>query len=74
MKMFLLMDPPTVTAQMSKVTVNHKKPVFYKPDKVKKAKRELIKYLAPFAPSVPLEGALELDVALIIFVCVQNKK
>lgn len=30
MKIFLLLDPPTVTAQMNKVAIVNNKPVFYK--------------------------------------------
>ena len=62
MKMFLLMNPPTVTAQESKVAVVRGKPVIYKPEKIKQAKREIIKHLKPFKPSEPLEGPIELRV------------
>ena len=62
MKMFLLMNPPTVTAQESKVAVVRGKPVIYKPEKIKQAKREIIKHLKPFIPSEPLEGPIELRV------------
>ena len=36
MKIFLLLNPPTVTAQESKVALVKNKPVFYKPKKVNK--------------------------------------
>ena len=62
MKIFLLMNPPTVTAQESKVAVVRGKPVIYKPEKIKQAKREIIKHLKPFIPSEPLEGPIELRV------------
>lgn len=62
MKIFLLMEPPTVTAQETKVALVRNKPVFYKPEKVKEAKRELIKYLRPFKPDVPYDGPIELHV------------
>ena len=62
MKIFLLMTPPTVTAQERKVTLVHGKPVFYKPERVKAAKAELIKHLRPFKPKKSLEGAIELNV------------
>lgn len=55
MKMFLLMNPPTVTAQESKVAVVKNKPVIYKTEKIKQAKREIIKHLRPFVPEVPLK-------------------
>ena len=62
MKIFLLMNPPTVTAQESKVAVVRGKPVIYKPEKIKQAKREIIKHLKPFKPNEPLEGPIELRV------------
>ncbi|MDD3663158.1 MAG: RusA family crossover junction endodeoxyribonuclease [Candidatus Pacebacteria bacterium] len=62
MKIFLLVDPPTVTAQQNKITLVKKKPVFYKPEKLKQARRILIKHLRPFKPDKPLEGAIKLDV------------
>lgn len=62
MKIFLLMNPPTVTAQESKITVVKNKPVIYKTEKIKKAKKEIIKHLRPFVPDVPLEGPIELKV------------
>ena len=39
MKFFLLLDPPTVTAQEKKVMVIKGKPIFYEPDNVKEAKK-----------------------------------
>jgi Holliday junction resolvase RusA-like endonuclease len=62
MKIFLLLDPPTITAQQNKVTLVNKKPVFYKPEKLKEARRTLIKHLKPFKPDKPLEGAIKLHV------------
>ena len=62
MRIFLLIDPPTVTAQESQVAVVRNKPVFYKPEKLKEAKREIIKHLMPFKPDKPYEGAIELHV------------
>lgn len=62
MKIFLLMNPPTVTAQERKVTLVHGKPVFYKPERVKAAKAELIKHLRPFKPKEAMTGAIELKV------------
>lgn len=62
MKIFLLMTPPTVTAQENKVAVVRGKPIIYKPEKIKQAKKEITKHLRPFVPSVPLEGAIELKV------------
>lgn len=60
--MFLLMNPPTVTAQESKVAVVRNKPIIYKPEKIKQAKKEIIKHLMPFKPKEPLQGPVELKV------------
>lgn len=62
MKMFLLMNPPTVTAQESKVAVVRNKPIIYKPEKIKQAKKELIKHLMPFKPKEQMQGPIELKV------------
>lgn len=62
MKIFLLMDPPTVTAQESKVAMVRNKPIFYKPEKVKQAKAEIMKHLRPFKPKELMEGPIELKV------------
>lgn len=60
--MFLLMNPPTVTAQESKVAIVRNKPIIYKPEKIKQAKKEIIKHLMPFKPKEPLQGPVELKV------------
>jgi crossover junction endodeoxyribonuclease RusA len=62
MKIFLLLNPPTVTAQESKVALVKNKPVFYKPKKVKQARLTLIEYLKPFRLTVQIEGPVRLDV------------
>lgn len=62
MKLFLLMEPPTVTAQQAKVAVVENRPMFYKPEKVKAARQMLIRHLKPFKPPSPYEGAIELHV------------
>ncbi|MGI6769718.1 MAG: RusA family crossover junction endodeoxyribonuclease [Bacilli bacterium] len=62
MKLFLLMEPPTVTAQQAKVAVVGNRPMFYKPEKVKAARQMLIRHLRPFKPDTPYEGPLELHV------------
>jgi len=62
MKIFLLLDPPTVTAQQNKITLVNNKPVFYKPEKLKQARRTIIKHLKPFKPDMPMEGPIKLDV------------
>lgn len=62
MQIFLLMTPPTVTAQESKIAVVRNKPIVYKPEKIKQAKRDIIKHLKPFKPDTPLDGPIELKV------------
>ena len=62
MKMFLMLDPPTTTAQMKKIGIVHGKPYVYTPENVKKAKDEIIKHLAPLRPKSSLLGPLELRV------------
>lgn len=62
MRIFLLIDPPTVTAQENQVAVVKNKPVFYKPEKLKEAKKIIIKHLMPFKPEKPYEGPIELHV------------
>lgn len=62
MKIFLLMNPPTATAQERKVTVVRGKPIFFKPENVKRAQAEIVRHLRPFKPAVPFEGAIELRV------------
>jgi len=62
MKIFLLLDPPTITAQENKVALVNHKPIFYKPEKLKQARRILITHLKPFKPEKPMEGPLELNV------------
>ena len=63
MKIFLLLDPPTATAQERQVTIVHNKPVFYQPEKLKEAKRILRLHLRPFKPKEPLVGPVELHVS-----------
>ena len=62
MKIFLLLDPPTITAQENKVALVNHKPIFYKPEKLKQARRILITHLKPFKPEKPMKGPLELNV------------
>ena len=62
MKIFLLLDPPTVTAQENKVALVNHRPTFYKPEKLKQARNELVKHLRPFKPDAPMQGAVKLDV------------
>ncbi len=63
MKIFLLLDPPTATAQERKVRIVRNKPIFYQPEKLKEAKKILSQHLAPFKPEVPFVGPVELHVS-----------
>lgn len=63
MKFFLMLDPPTVTAQEKKIVVVKGKPHFYEPDSVAEAKHELKRHLKPFIPKMPLSGPLKLTVS-----------
>ena len=61
MNFFILIDPPTATAQEKKVRVVHGKPLFYDPEPVKKAKALLAAHLLAHRPEKPLEGPLSLS-------------
>ena len=63
MKIFLLLDPPTATAQERQVTIVRNRPIFYQPEKLKEAKRILRLYLRPFKPKEPIQGPIELKVS-----------
>lgn len=62
MKFFLAMNPPTVTAQMHKVTVRRGKPAFYDTVQLKQARAQFMAALKPEAPAEPLEGPVLLSV------------
>lgn len=62
---FVIMgDPPTATAQEKQVRVINGKPIFYEPQKVKEAKRQLINSLMAVKerPESPLMGPIRLSV------------
>ena len=61
MNFFILIDPPTATAQEKKVRVVHGKPLFYDPEPVKKAKALLAAHLLAHRPEKPFEGPLSLS-------------
>ena len=63
MKIFLLLDPPTATAQERQVTIVRNRPIFYQPEKLKEAKRILRLHLRPFKPKEPIQGPIELKVS-----------
>ena len=62
MKIYLLLDPHTTTAQMKKIGIAHGKPYVYTPENVQAAKDEIMKHLKPFIPSTPFTGPVELFV------------
>lgn len=57
---FMAMQPPTVTAQMRKVSVVAGKPHFYDSPEVEAAKEKLRCRLAQHRPKRPLDGPLRL--------------
>ena len=62
---FVIMgDPPTATAQEKQVRIVRGKPIFYEPEKVKEAKRQLMNSLMAVSerPSDPIEGPIRLSV------------
>lgn len=63
MNFYLEMEPPTVTAQMHKVTVRHGKPAFYDTVQLKQARAHFLAALKPEAPAEPLEGPVALTVS-----------
>lgn len=61
LKFFLPMIPPTVTAQMHKVTVRNGHPVFYDPPEVKDAKNKLTAALIKHKPDAPYTRGVRLE-------------
>ena len=59
---FMPMIPPTVTAQMHRVTVRNGRPVFYDPPQVKDAKDKFIAALYKHCPQVPYHEGVRLIV------------
>lgn len=59
-KFFMLMDPPTATAQERQVRIIHGRPVFYEPAQVKEAKETLMGGLMEFVPDLPITGPVRL--------------
>ena len=59
---FMPMIPPTVTAQMHRVTVRNGRPVFYDPPQVKDAKDKFIAALYKHRPQYPYREGLMLTV------------
>lgn len=53
MKIFIAMNPPTVTHQEKKVRVVGSKPIFYEPPELKAARQKFMDYLARYAPEKP---------------------
>lgn len=62
MNIELKMDPPTVTAQMHKVTFRHGRAMFYDTPELKAARQLFLSSLLPYSPIEPLEGAVSLAV------------
>ena len=62
MNFYIDMVPPTVTAQMRRVTVRDGKPMFYKSRRLKDAKSLFLGELLLHRPEEPLEGPVRLHV------------
>ena len=60
LKFFMIMDPPTATAQERQVKIIHGKPIFYEPEQVKKAKLMIMYGLSGNVPKEPIEGPIKL--------------
>lgn len=60
MNFFVVMKPPTSTAQMKKVKVVKGKPIFYDPPAVKEARNLLLAHLNLHKPKTPMKGAVSL--------------
>ena len=60
MNFFLSMIPPTVTAQMHKVTAQHGRVRFYDTKELKEARRLFVMSLLQYSPESPIEGAIAL--------------
>lgn len=60
MKFFMMMNPPTATAQEHKVKMVNGRPVFFDPPKVREAKTNLTNHLKEYRPRKALEGPLSL--------------
>lgn len=59
---FMPMNPPTITQQQHRVTVQKGKPVFYDSPELAEAKAKLTAYLAKHIPEQPFTGAVQLIV------------
>lgn len=62
---FMAMIPPTVTAQMHKLTVRNGQPIFYDPPEVADAKDKLIANLLKHRPQEPYRKGVRLMVKWI---------
>ena len=65
MEFFMEMEPPTVTAQMRRVTVRDGKPFFYKSRALKEARALFVGELMLHRPEYPLNGAVRLWVTWV---------
>ena len=73
LQFFLLLDPPTVTAQEKKIVVVKGKPHIYEPENVARAKAELKKHLAVFKPTYPFRGPIKLVVTWLFYKGTRHK-
>ncbi len=59
---FMVMDPPTATAQEKQVRIVRGRPMFYEKAAAKEARRLLISELSKYKPEQPLQGPIRLCV------------
>lgn len=57
---FMVMEPPTVTAQEHQVNIRNGKPIFYDPPALKYAKAKLTAHLANHRPAEPYRTGIRL--------------
>ena len=62
MEFFLDIIPPTVTAQMHKITIRYGKPQIYDTPKLKAARALFCAALRPYRPREPMQGPVSLTV------------
>jgi len=60
LQFFVAMEPPTITQQQHKVSVQNGKPRFYEPAELRAARQSLEARLARYAPPTPYQGVVRL--------------
>lgn len=60
MQFFMVMNPPTATAQEKKISMKNDRVFVYEDDRAKAARQKLLAYLESNAPDAPMRGPLRL--------------